>query len=71
MDELSEETMKICEYCFLEVLKLKDKCDQKETDSVIISIYNRWGKVRYQIVFCLKSSFFVNFRGGALSQLIQ
>ena len=47
-----EEAMKICEYCFLEVIKLKDKCDQKETDSVINALYVRWCKVRNELEKC-------------------
>ena len=45
----SEDTIKICEYCFLEILKLKDRVDQKETDSVVMSIYSRWTKVKNEI----------------------
>ena len=44
-----DETIKICEYCFLEVLKLKDRVEQKETDSVISSLYTRWCKVKSEI----------------------
>ena len=44
-----DETMKICEYCFLEVIKLKDRVEQKETDSVISSLYTRWCKVKSEI----------------------
>ena len=49
---LAEEAMKICEYCFLEVLKLKDKTDQKETDSVINALYARWCKVKIELQKC-------------------
>ena len=45
----SEDTIKICEYCFLEILKLKDRVDQKETDTVVMSIYSRWTKVKNEI----------------------
>lgn len=42
-------SVKICEFCFLEIAKLATKSSHKESESIIVKVYARWNKVKTEM----------------------